>query len=203
VRYAALLVLAVFLAACSSGDKTNQTGDMSNQSQAASTEMADVDLNGTPLTLAGLTFVPPTEWTDMGPSGMRKGDYVYGPVADDADSATVTVFYFGNNMGGSVESNIDRWVGQITPADGAAEPVRKDMEVDGMPVHLVKTTGTFSASMGGPMSGNTTEKPDYMLVGVVVEAPEGSVFFKLTGPEKTAEAMNGMFQAAVKNIKKG
>ena len=72
-----------------------------------------------------------------------------------------------------------------------------------MPVHIVETTGTYSASMGGPMSGNTTEKPDYMLVGVVVEAPEGSVFFKLTGPENTAGAMDAMFQAAVRNIKKG
>ena len=202
MRYVAILTLALFLAACSNSNKTDKSGDMSQKANAESTSMADVDLNGTPVNLAGLTFVPPTNWKDLGPSGMRKGDYAFGPVDGESDSATVTIFYFGPNQGGSVESNIDRWIGQITSDDGAAEPMRENTEVDGMPVHVVKTTGTYSASMGGPMSGNSVKKPDYMLVGVVVEAPEGSVFFKLTGPEKTADAMNDMFQAAVQNIKK-
>ena len=37
--------------------------------------------------------------------------------------------------------------------------------------------------MGGPSS----PKEDYRLVGVVVEAPGGNVFFKLTGPEALDE----------------
>ncbi len=202
VRYAAILMLTVFLAACSSGDKANKTDNMANQAKSGSAATADVDLNGTPVILAGMTFVPPTSWKDMGPSGMRKGEYAFGPVDGEGDSATVTIFYFGSNQGGSVESNINRWVGQVTPPEGASEPLREDIQVDSMPVHLVKTTGTYNASMGGPMSGNTVQKPDYTLVGIVVEAPEGSVFFKLTGPEKTANAMNDMFQVAIQNIKK-
>ena len=202
MRYAAILTLTVFLAACSSGEKASKAGDLSKQEKSDATAAANVDLGGAPVTLAGLTFVPPTNWKDLGPSGMRKGDYTYGPVDGDTDSATMAIFYFGSNQGGSVQSNIDRWIGQVAAPAGAAEPMRKDIEVDGLPVHIVKTTGTYSASMGGPMSGNTVQKPDYTLVGVVVEAPEGNVFFKLTGPEKTADAMNDMFQAALQNLKK-
>ena len=200
MRYASILAAVLFLAACSSGDKSDKAGDTGDQHGSKASTTAEVDLSGTPVTLAGLKFIPPTSWNDLGPSGMRKGDYAFGPVAGDSDSATVTIFYFGPNMGGSIESNIDRWIGQISPAEDGSEPARESMEVDGMPVHIVRTAGSYSASMGGPMSGNSVEKPDYKLVGVVVEAPEGNVFFKLTGPEASADAMDDLFMAAIRNI---
>ena len=42
----------------------------------------------------------------------------------------------------------------------------------------------------------------YRLVGVVVEGTEGSVFFKLTGPEATARAIEGELLTMVKAAQK-
>ena len=71
-----------------------------------------------PLDLAGVAFLPPEAWTDLGASGMRKGAFSFGPVDGDDDAAEVTVFFFGSGQGGDIESNISRWVGQMDPPEG-------------------------------------------------------------------------------------
>jgi hypothetical protein len=38
--------------------------------------------------------------------------------------------------------------------------------------------------------------------GVVLQAPQGNLFFKLTGPRKTAEAMNEAFLAMLRAARK-
>ncbi len=160
-------------------------------------------LKGTSTELAGIIFTPASEWTDFGPSGMRQASYAFSALEGETDSATVTVFYFGEGGGGTIANNLDRWVGQMELAEGA-DPhsfVQKgEMTADGMKVHLIKVNGSYNA--GGMMSGATVKKDNYTMVGAVLEAPEGNVFFKLTGPTKTAnamaEAMVGMLKATKK-----
>ena len=52
------------------------------------------------------------------------------------------------------------------------------------------------------MGGGGETLPGYRLVGVVIEGPQGSVFFKLTGPAATARAMEGDLLAMVKGARK-
>ncbi len=163
------------------------------------------DLNGKPVDLGGIKFVPATQWTDFGPKGMRKASYAYGPLEKETDSATVLVFYFGKTDGGSVEANLDRWINQMSLMDGRdpkSGAIQYKLEVDGMTVHMLSIYGIYSASMGGPMSGQPVEKSNYRMVGAIVEAPEGNVFFKLTGPDYTAKIMIEAFMAMVKSVKK-
>jgi len=200
----AFAAAALLMTACS-GKKEADAGKTTPAASAADNiNPANYDLNGTPVTLAGITFTPPTGWTDLGPSGMRKASYYLSPVKGETDSATVTVFYFGPSSGGTIDANIDRWIGQMSVAggDSKAASQKYTMTVEGMPVHVVSVDGTYNASMGGPMSGQTEAKADYTMVGVVVEAPEGNVFFKLTGPKATAKQMTDEFLAMVKAIKK-
>jgi len=194
------LIAAALLVACSSSDSgKTQSGDFSKEAVAAT-------LNGTPISVAGISFTPPAEWTDQGPSGMRKASYAFGPLEGDADSATVTVFYFGEGMGGDVDANIKRWIGQMSDhaTGGPCTDIQKqELEVAGMPVHAVSVMGDFNASMGGPMmGGDTTLKPGYFMSAVVLEGPQGNVFFKLTGPEKTARAMNDGFMAMLAQLQR-
>ncbi|RME29092.1 MAG: hypothetical protein D6800_03060 [Candidatus Zixiibacteriota bacterium] len=116
----------------------------------------------------------------------------------------MTVFYFGPQGGGAVEANITRWIGQMAPQDGKPPAaVRDQFTVDGMAVQTVEVQGTYNASMGGGMmGGQTVPKPGYRLIGAVVTAPEGNVFFKLTGPDKTAMAMSEGFVAMIKGAHK-
>ncbi len=160
-------------------------------------------LSGTPITLAGVTLIPASEWADFGPSGMRKASYAFGPLEGETDSATVTVFYFGADGGGTIQANLDRWAGQMSPAEGADSSSfvqRGEMISGGMKTHLIKVNGSYNA--GGMMSGTPVVKDNYTMIGAVIEAPEGNIFLKLTGPTKTANAMGEAMIEMLKAVKK-
>ena len=115
----------------------------------------------------------------------------------------MTVFYFGPSSGGGVDANIDRWIGQMSqPSGGSSAELaqRASEEVHGMPVHIVSVDGTYNAgSMGGGASGPLE---GYRMVGAIVEGPQGSVFFKLTGPAETARAMEAGLRDLVQSFQK-
>jgi hypothetical protein len=167
---------------------------------APSAPAAAEKLEGGAVRLAGVTYTPPAHWQDLGPSGMRQGQYRLPAAEGDKAPAEVNVFYFGPESGGGVEANLQRWIGQILlpgNVDPAEAVVRSTFTADGMPGHVVAVNGRYQAG-GGPMGGRGEVLPGYRLVGVVIEGPEGSVFFKLTGPEATAGAMEGDLLAMVK-----
>lgn len=202
-------VLLVSLISC--GNKTeSETDTATAQATSGSAKIAyntgvSYELSGNTVALAGITFTPAKEWTDLGPSMMRKASYTFGPVENDADSATLTVFYFGPDQGGSIESNLARWINQMSLADGsdpATVAVFDKTSADGMNVHLVNVEGIYNASVGRMMGGETVAKDGYIMLGAVVEGPEGNVFFKLTGPKTSAEQMAEGFMAMLNEIKK-
>lgn len=152
-------------------------------------------------TLAGVSFTPPSGWQDLGSSGMRQAQYRLDPVSGDSAQGEVNVFYFGANSGGGVQANLDRWIGQMTLPDGADPATaieRSTFTANGMPGHIVSLNGSYKSGGGRPMGGDGETLPGYRLVGVVVEGPQGSLFFKLTGPEATARAMENDLLTMVK-----
>lgn len=192
------LMISVFLLVSVIISSCGQKADNSGQSETTSTPAGD----GTAVTIAGVTFTPPANWVDLGPSGMRKASYYLNPVADEADSATMTVFYFGPTSGGTIEDNLERWINQMSQPDGG-DPHEfsqmNELTVEDMTAHLLEVPGTYAS---GSMMGNPVSKENYLMVGVVLEAPEGNLFFKLTGPENTAKKMADELVEMVKKIKK-
>lgn len=170
-------------------------------------ELSDIpfDLNGKPVEISGIKFTPATQWTDFGPSGMRTASYAFGPLEKEEDSATVSVFYFGKDGGGTIEQNLDRWVNQMSLMDGRNPhdgKISYEKEINGMKVHFLSIFGIYSSSMGGPMTSEKIEKYNYRMVGAIVEAPQGNVFFKLTGPDYTAKIMIEAFISMINSVKK-
>lgn len=201
IRNILVLAGALFTLSCS-GSKTDTAG---GSAESVFDGVVAALQDGAPNTVAGVTFRPPSDWTDNGPSGMRKAEYSFGPVAGETEPAVMTVFYFGPGQGGDVKSNLDRWIGQISPPEeGAAADtaVMREFAASEMPVSTVEVCGTYSASMGGPMSGNKVAKENYRLYGAVVQGPEGNVFFKLTGPDKSAAAMAKGFANLIHTVEK-
>jgi hypothetical protein len=194
-----LTALALF--ACSS--ETEKTGGGDGPAYFFSTEVEPVPLADSGVTVAGVEFRPPIDWTNLGPSGMRLAEYMYGPCENNPDSATLAVYYFGPEQGGGVRANIDRWIGQMVQPDGS-DPQKAAREqkvvVDDMPVHVVEVTGTYTS--GGMGMGQNISKKDYRMTALVLEAPEGNVFFKLTGPDICAAEMTKELSAMVMAIKK-
>ncbi|MFT5234453.1 MAG: hypothetical protein ACI9UQ_002499, partial [Candidatus Krumholzibacteriia bacterium] len=63
--------------------------------------------------IAGVNFIPPANWRDLGPDGMRKAQYRHGPAEGDTGEGELNVFYFGEASGGGVEANLTRWISQM------------------------------------------------------------------------------------------
>jgi hypothetical protein len=163
------------------------------------------DYGREPVTVAGMQFVPPIQFVQGPASGQRAATFFYPPIEPERDSAMLAVFYFGPDQGGSVEDNMERWIRQMHYDDGRdphSAAIRYDLQVDGMTAHVLSMFGTYKQQTGGAMSGETAFKDRYRLVGVVFEAPEGNVFFKLTGPDETARVMIEPFMHMVKTAKK-
>jgi hypothetical protein len=108
------------------------------------------------------------------------------------------VFFFGPGQGGSVQDNIDRWVHQFEDAGNAD---RSAKGINGLKVSMVKVQGTY-AGMAGPMMGGGEKKTNYALLGAIVEAPQGMVFFKLTGPKATVGSIEPVFNDLIGSLQK-
>lgn len=212
LRRATLFALAslslLALAACGGGGSQESTAS-SHQAAASPPAQQPAATPAAPAAgqavLAGVAFTPPAGWQDIGPSNMRVAQYRLAPVAGDSAPGEVNVFYFGPASGGGVDANLQRWIGQMVMPDGsdpAAAAQRSSFTADGMPGHVVTLDGTYKSG-GGPMMGGETKLLEgYRLVGVVLEGPEGSLFFKLTGPVATAKAMEAQLMPMMQGAKK-
>jgi hypothetical protein len=189
------------------GDSNVETVAKNESAQSTTKEMPNphtmADAATGTATAAGITWVVPAGWK-IGPERqMRVATYMVGSGASEADCA---VFFFGPGQGGDVQANIDRWIGQFVQADGSpSKDAAKIAEhtINNMKVTTIDLAGNYTASMGGPMSGQKEDRPGYRMLGAIVEAPQGPVFFKLTGPEATVVNALDDFMHLVESAKEG
>ncbi len=143
-----------------------------------------------------LRYKVPAGWmTEHPTSGMRAAQYKLPKTEGDAEDASLVLYYFGAGQGGSVQANIDRWIGQMVQTDGTSSKDRAKTEtltVNGLKVTTLDLSGTFTAEMS-PGSGTANNKSNYRLMAAVVETPKGAYFAKLIGPEKTVAHWNQAF----------
>ena len=135
----------------------------------------------------GLRWTPPSNWKPEAQRPMRLATYTVPHAAGDAEDGECGVYYFGPGQGGSVQANLDRWIGQFAQADGKSSKSAAKVETKtahGLKMTSVDVSGAYTG-MGGPMAQPGKPLPGYRLLGAIVEGPQGSVFFKFTGPAKT------------------
>ncbi len=146
-------------------------------------------------TAGGVGWTVPSTWAQERVSSMRVATYkVPGSTPDAAGECAV--FFFGPGQGGSVDANLERWSRQF---EGSPKPERSERRVNDLPVTVVRLAGTYLAP-GGPMMQSQGKRPGYRLLGAIVQAPEGLVFFKLTGPAATIGAAERGFEALVSSL---
>lgn len=147
-----------------------------------------------------IEWTAPSGWKSGPEKPMRAATYLIPATGGDSDGAECAIFL---NIGGGVQANIDRWIGQFSQPDGsqsASKAKQRKETINGYQVTLVELNGTFNSG-GMGMGGPTTPKTGYRLLGAIVEAPGGEVFFKMTGPEKTMNSSAKDFQALLKSIR--
>jgi len=129
---------------------------------------------------------------------MRVATYlVPGPKGGEAGECAV--FYFGKGQGGTVEENLARWTKQFESPTDRKTTTRS---VNRLRVHVIDLRGTYLGSPG-PMMESQEKKPNYRLLGAIVEAPGGLLFIKCTGPIATITQAETDFDELIQSLAEG
>ena len=168
------LIAALTCAACSGQGSTATVNPQTNSATQNAT--------------GELRFKAPDGWTVEKPSSsMRAAQYKLPKVEGDKEDASLVLYYFGSNQGGTAQANIDRWIGQMQQPDGSSSKDKaktENLTINGLKVTTVDVTGTYTAEMA-PGSGSFHNDDNYRLRAAVIETPKGNYFVKLAGPAKT------------------
>ena len=148
-------------------------------------------------TAAGIHWTAPSGWNAQASRPMRAATYSVPAAPGDHEDGECAVYYFGPGQGGAVDANLKRWIGQFQDGEKTAKTGKRN--IHGLNVTTVEVSGSYTG-MGGPMAPAQTTKPNYRLHGAIVEAPQGSVFFKFTGPAKTVAANQKKFDEMLNSV---
>jgi hypothetical protein len=134
-----------------------------------------------------LVWKMPAAWQEaVNPNAMRLATY-HAP-----GGVEVAV----SRAGGSTEANIQRWIAQF---DGVGHDGRTERTVRGLHVVTVEVAGTYAG--GGMAMGAPAEpKPDWAMVGSIVETRSPSYFFKMTGPAAAVRAARPVFDRFIDGV---
>ena len=132
---------------------------------------------------------------------MRVSQYQLPAAEGDTEGASLVVYYFGAGQGGSVDANLERWIGQMQTPDGKPSKDKAKTEnttVNGLKVTLLDVAGAYAGGdMGG--GGAAQSKPNFRMRAGVIETPKGAYFIKLVGPEKTVSRWDKAFQEFIRS----
>jgi hypothetical protein len=161
------------------------------------------DKPGTPFTIGEgrLSLTAPAGWTKKEPaSRIVEVEFAIPPAKGDENPGRLTAM----GAGGSVESNIDRWVGQfVGPGGSAVKPQRDKTSISGAQIEIVDLAGTYKDAPAGPFAGGkTTMRDNYRMLGAIIQTKDsGNYFLKLYGPKATIDASAPGFHEMIKSLK--
>lgn len=148
---------------------------------------------------ATLGYVTPQGWQKQPvTSSMRVAEFTLPRADGDSEDAVLVLYYFGGS-GGSVDANLQRWVGQM---QGGGTPKKETRTINGLTVTLLDVSGTYVAETA-PGSAQRLNKPNFRLRAGVIETSNGPYFIKLTGPAKTIAKWDKAFEQFVASLKGG
>jgi hypothetical protein len=154
------------------------------------------------LAMGPFSLAAPADWT-IKPvtSSMRAADFQL-PAKAGAE-AELVVYYFGTTGAGSVDDNLDRWIGQFQQPDGKkSRDVAKIEKVKfgGQDATFVSVSGRYVAS-AMPGATEAADKPNQSMLAAIVESPSGPYYFKLVGAKPTVDANAAAFRGMLDSLK--
>jgi len=158
-----------------------------NHPAAAEMESSGAIIDGSTLKLAGISLSLPKGWESeaVSPSPMAPVAVLRIPkTSPEGENGTVRVTYFPN-MKGMDESNIQRWLGQVTKADG--QPMSREdaaikvEELGKVRLTTVDLTGSIKVTM------RDAPEPDMRMITAIIDHPKGPHFVVAAGDAKSME----------------
>ena len=136
----------------------------------------------------------PDSWMGIRPSSsLRLMEFRLGLLTDDA---TLAIF---KNIGGSIDDNLERWSGQFGYLLSDSEVNIRAENINGMQVSIISIIGTYTNRMA--FSKPTQPKPNYRLLGAIVDTRDGLYYFKLTGPNTVITGKIEEFTRLIKSLR--
>ena len=142
------------------------------------------------------TFTRPAKWEWVeSTSNMRKAQLKFTDEATKT-SASVVFYYFGAGGAGTVQANVDRWLGLFSePADQIHSKI-DNATVRKTKVTYVQAEGTYKEGMPG---GPATPRPGFALMGAILESDEGNVYVRMTGPKELVKSLAAEFKKMIES----
>jgi hypothetical protein len=146
---------------------------------------------GTKVTIDGLSSTVPERWKELPTQGsMRFKQFLVPREKGDSHDGELVIFFFGPGGGGGAQANIDRWKGMFQPPEG--KTIDQVSKVETKDVGKVKTTvldvrGTYNFKASPMAPGPGEPRPNYRMLAIVFESPQGPYFFRFVGPQKTID----------------
>ena len=132
--------------------------------------------------IGNITGNLPNGWIQEAPkTSMRLAQFKLPSNANQYSDAELSVF---NEIGGSIQENLDRWYNQFEQEDGVSSKQKarvRDFSIGGMDITITDLKGVFTGG-GMPMSQGIRKK-NYRLLAAIVETSNEIYYFKLTGHE--------------------
>jgi hypothetical protein len=169
---------------------------------AASAVSRPLCAQGTTVVLLDYHTTVPATWTSRAASSkMRLAEFVT-PPADGAAGAEVVVYFFGKGQGGSVESNIARWVSQFSSSNGSpVSPIVSRDSTAPFPITFAELRGTYARGVGAGSSPELA-RPGQTLLAGIAETPNGTLFIQLFGPAASVAAQHDAFVRFVTGLRR-
>jgi hypothetical protein len=140
------------------------------------------------------TFTRPAKWEWVETtSKMRKAQLKVTDAASTA-SADVAFYHFGTGGAGTVQANVDRWLGLFAEPSDKINAKVEHVTVGKTKLTYVQAEGTYKSGMPG---GPTTPMPGYALIGAILESDDGNVFVRMTGPKAWVKSLVADFKKMI------
>jgi len=151
--------------------------------------------------LGGLRSRAPADWVQEQPDdGRSYRQYRLVPVGDSADPAQVSIWFLGNENGGTAADYVRGWKQMFLPPLGKtmreAAQVRR-LTLDGALATYVDIRGDYRGIPGDV----ATPRQDFRLLGVYLDTPKGAYVIRLMGPDETVRFYRQGFDNWVKGFK--
>ncbi len=134
------------------------------------------------------------------PSEAERAETTATPLKPTAEAGRLTI----SQAGGTVEANMQRWIGQFRlgrDADGADAIKKETTKAAPLVIHRLDIAGTYFDMVRGPI-GPKQERPDYRMLGAMIETPsEGTWYIKFYGPQALVETEAAAFGKVIAGLK--
>jgi hypothetical protein len=148
-----------------------------------------------------LEFKAPATWAKKTPK-VRIIEVEYEVPAAKGDELAGRMTVMG--AGGTVEANIDRWIGQFDqPGGGDTKDKAKieKLKVSGQDVQWVDLAGTYKDNPAPFAGGKPVLRENYRMLAAIVQTKEsGNYFLKFYGPKATVTENEKAFRDLVDSM---